>query len=840
MKHFYNLLAALALIFAALATHSALAYGAVAVGAIDNGAGSSDKLVIEFIVNQPNTGSPTSHIDAVRQACVDAGAPGNTGTGSDASCRGNTGASQRSQTLERQCFGVRAGTQYNPSQQTFNFGPFNLQIIRKNIVWNPNDPALNTDAKAIAAATQAVMDDNGFTSQNLIDLNDFDASVPNNTFVLCDTTPLTTCRAADVAVQGGTTCVFTHDSSTCTTNQYSDGDSCEPCGNINRAAGAAGANCGACLSGYTHASERNAGATMCEHDPDSCGENQFSDSGSCMGSCTDLNRATMAGGECGACQEFFTTDSSSTGTPSADLAGNHDACTFNPNACPNTARADTGEESCVSCSSESRQNRQTGDAATSCGDCLDTHAEDSNGVCMAKATCTGKQVPDSADPFMCADCGDNETNIDNVCACDANSIGEMGSCMACVNGTPNDDADACICDANHNQFANPGAADGCVPNAVCDAPNEILVDEDSRCEACGVNQAPDETGRACQCDSLSYSADGITECQICGDNQVSSEDRTSCMCATDFNDFVNRGMCVQNMDCGNDVATDEGSRCIAFSYIVDDTIEGSGTTEAPYELAFESTGDLQITVSAGGEDLTYSKSGGSDELQVSRDGVVSFTPESEVASGTYNIVIAAIDETTSAELSLYVNVATPVVVKPDSNLQIDNPAVKAAVIAAGLGLIMYIAVNDSVPLFSWTPSYAFNHNNGNTSYSLGSRWTATADNWNFYWQTATGGEEINYGSGVRYQNGLFYAAMDSDSNLEKTDLDISLTANKALGVWRFNGGYNLDAVLSETDTETQNRLNIAAQYTVDRWILSATANTDGETSAARVNYSYRF
>ena len=91
---------------------------------------------------------------------------------------------------------------------------------------------------------------------------------------------------------------------------------------------------------------------------------------------------------------------------------------------------------------------------------------------------------------------------------------------------------------------------------------------------------------------------------------------------------------------------------------------------------------------------------------------------------------------------------------------------------------MYIAVNDSVPLFSWTPSYAFNHNNGNTSYSLGSRWTATADNWNFYWQTATGGEEINYGSGVRYQNGLFYAAMDSDSNLEKTDLDISLTPTK--------------------------------------------------------------
>ena len=767
MKHFYNLLAALALIFAALATHSASAWGAFTA---DNNAGTA-------------IGEYGFVIDVATQAMAMSAAIANCklGGGDDTACETDV------TTFQNQCAGVTrsqsfagAGNNYLlglrptidgtnvPAGATFIGGVtavrnlFSFLDQQIAVQGSIQDPLRTYNGGTIIEAGERFICDNTCTAgeQPRTDPNIAGCSIPSAADCVGTNMPVfrdNMCQTED--------CTGTDDGILDTNTGRCDTDACSAANQVD-----SGATCGGCIAGYMEDTNDNNACKQLAN----CTGNQI------------------------------------------PIAGNLFACDM----CEANEQND-GNGVC---------------------ECVSGFAEDTedNNTCKQIASCTGNQAPNPDNMFVCIDCGDNETNIDNVCACDANSIGEMGSCMACVNGTPNDDADACICDANHNQFANPGAADGCVPNEVCDAPNEILINEDSACMACGVNQGPDETGRACQCDSLSYSADGITECQICGDNQVSSEDRTSCMCATDFNDFAERGMCVQNMDCGNDVATDEGSRCIAFSYIVDDTIEGSGTTETPYELAFESTGDLQITVSDSGNDLTYSKTGGSDELQVSRDGVVSFTPESEIASGTYNIVIAAVDETTSAELSLYVNVATPVVVKPDSDLQIDNPAVKAAVIAAGLGLIMYIAVNDSVPLFSWTPSYAFNHNNGNTSYSLGSRWTATADNWNFYWQTATGGEEINYGSGVRYQNGLFYAAMDSDSNLEKTDLDISLTANKAIGVWRFNGGYNLDAILSETDTETQNRLNIAAQYTVDRWILSATANTDGETSAARVNYSYRF
>ena len=143
--------------------------------------------------------------------------------------------------------------------------------------------------------------------------------------------------------------------------------------------------------------------------------------------------------------------------------------------------------------------------------------------------------------------------------------------------------------------------------------------------------------------------------------------------------------------------------------------------------------------------------------------------------------------------------------------------------------------------FHWTPSYAYDNDNGNISYSLGSRWTARTDNWRYYWQTAQTDGEFRYGSGVDYHNGIFAATMDSESNSDKTDLDLSLSATKAAGLWQFNGGYSLDAILSETaDSEMHNHLNIAARYSLDKWILSATANTDGDTTAAKINYSYRF
>ena len=183
-------------------------------------------------------------------------------------------------------------------------------------------------------------------------------------------------------------------------------------------------------------------------------------------------------------------------------------------------------------------------------------------------------------------------------------------------------------------------------------------------------------------------------------------------------------------------------------------------------------------------------------------------------------------------------VAVPAVKTPSSKTGIVLGLVVLGVYAANVFAAPAAA---EVAAINWTPSYAFRNNNGNISYSVGSRWTARTDNWRYYWQTTQSGGKFSYGSGMNYNTGIFAATMDSESDSDITDLDISLSATKAAGLWHFNGGYNLDARLSATEkTEMQNRLNIAARYSLDKWILSATANTDGERAAARINYSYRF
>ena len=53
------------------------------------------------------------------------------------------------------------------------------------------------------------------------------------------------------------------------------------------------------------------------------------------------------------------------------------------------------------------------------------------------------------------------------------------------------------------------------------------------------------------------------------------------------------------------------------------------------------------------------------------------------------------------------------------------------VVVVGLALWYFSSGGDDL---SWTPSYAFQNNNGNISYSVGSRWTATANDWDLYWQ----------------------------------------------------------------------------------------------------------
>ena len=177
----------------------------------------------------------------------------------------------------------------------------------------------------------------------------------------------------------------------------------------------------------------------------------------------------------------------------------------------------------------------------------------------------------------------------------------------------------------------------------------------------------------------------------------------------------------------------------------------------------------------------------------------------------------------------------------------DDDHQKTAALAAGIGLGvgaivlgLYYFVNDSPDIIIYEPGYSFSGYNDNLSYSLHNRWTATTDNWRFYWQANQTNDKFVYSSGMRYNNGILSAAMNSESEKDKTALDLQLSANKTVGLWNLGGGVNFDMQLSETDMDTQNRINAKIRYKMDKWILSADAKTNGKRATARINYIYRF
>ena len=351
-------------------------------------------------------------------------------------------------------------------------------------------------------------------------------------------------------------------------------------------------------------------------------------------------------------------------------------------------------------------------------------------------------------------------------------------------------------------------------------------------------------------------------------------------------------------------------------------IAGAGTEGAPYVVSDGSLGELKITVSVatGSGDYSYTPADDSTESVIDtealQDGVVAFNMESTtITTGVYTIAVMVSDEAVDEDgvlslsvptsqnagiqnfaaglqnivaavnlenhnkmIMIHVNVGVANVATNDDTLiattaessSNHKPIAVAGLFMAGIFLVNYL-YGWEIAKTNWTPSYAYRQDNGNIAYSIGSRWTTTADNMRFYWQQNVDNGKFIYGSGMSYNNGILAAAVNSESDSTITDMDLSLSANKTMGVWTLGGGYNFDMELSETesetknrvdisanytqnqwvlsaaamqihgtDTESQNRLNIAARYTVDKWILSANANTNGNKAAARINYSYRF
>ena len=332
----------------------------------------------------------------------------------------------------------------------------------------------------------------------------------------------------------------------------------------------------------------------------------------------------------------------------------------------------------------------------------------------------------------------------------------------------------------------------CEEIAECDADSEIR-NENNRCETCDFDKSPQNNECVCT-DENTLDVEGTcTRILECIGNQIRDPE-----------------MPTECMNCGDKTANEERNLCEAACTGDNEIKDGEGDCRTCESDSIPNEENTECLPNCSNHDEYKDTDGYCVQC---------------------NTGLVASDNNDSC-------VAVPAVKTPSSKTGVVLGLVVLGVYAANVFAAPAAA---EVAAINWTPSYAFRNNNGNISYSVGSRWTARTDNWRYYWQTTQSGGKFSYGSGMNYKTGIFAATMDSESDSDITDLDISLSATKAAGLWHFNGGYNLDARLSATErTEMQNRLNIAARYSLDKWILSATANTDGDRAAARINYSYRF
>ena len=475
-----------------------------------------------------------------------------------------------------------------------------------------------------------------------------------------------------------------------------------------------------------------------------------------------------------------------------------------------------------------------------------------DGNCAATCEDPDNEEANDADGVGCRstiDCGDNSGLITGTttCMCEENFAGADGmNCMACTvdNASPNENRTACECDSGFE-------GDGTTACTAIDCGDDSQLQADGKTCMCDANHiSPSGEGRDC-----------IFDADSCGSNsspQTDDDGNTMCVCAANYS--------------GEDGKNCQLAEIPAADFIfVGESGNTGKTATTPIVVAFAETTNSAITLmSSLTVDLTYTKDSGDDELIIT-DNVVSFNDSISVTAGMYSIFVAAAEADTApanivATISLYFSVSSAggigeIVSGRSSSSKIALGIASSAAVLMALYFISDVAYDN----MHWTPSYAFTNNNGNVSYSLGSRWTATADKWRFYWQQRIGDGEFVYGSGMRYSGKILAATMNSESNADKTDWALALSATKSLGKWNLGGGYNFDIEVSDTETDTQNRLNlsadvavdgwqlsaaathesqnrlnIAARYTVDKWILSANANTDGDEAAARINYSYRF
>ena len=517
---------------------------------------------------------------------------------------------------------------------------------------------------------------------------------------------------------------------------------------------------------------------------------------------------------------------------------------------------------------------QLANTENNCGECpTDTHAVVDVGgtdTCMEREVCDAtSEIQDTTNPLgcMCADtheqingvgdclakCGDNSNRIGTTCMCEANHSSPSGDGRNCIMDTADGETPAFTFSIDGDSLADTTAESRY--EIAADAVSDVAISINTT--LAGVTYEKDANSSP----ELQVSPAGIVSF-ITADSITAGAHDIFIAASQNQTIIATISLYLTVAEMMMTVGDDGDDETPEFTFSVGGDALQATVEDNQFIISMTAAANTAINIATTLADVSYAIiTESSSDVLVLNNGVVSFANPDSVAAGSYQFFVAARQNgTVIATIALFLTIAaadeetgegtdnSPQIAPPDILSPEGRSTDSVVIIGISSGMLVFMSyylLSEYVGQINWSPSYAFQHNNGNLSYSVGSRWTAAADNWRFYWQTnqngGDNGGEFRYGSGMQYQNGVFAAAMNSQSDKDTTDVGVSFSANQTAGLWQLNGGYNFGMQISNTEpTNSRNRLNLSARYVVDKWILSTNANSNGKTTTAKVNYSYRF
>ena len=139
---------------------------------------------------------------------------------------------------------------------------------------------------------------------------------------------------------------------------------------------------------------------------------------------------------------------------------------------------------------------------------------------------------------------------------------------------------------------------------------------------------------------------------------------------------------------------------------------------------------------------------------------------------------------------------------------------------------------------SFSPVAEYSYDDGLRRYQVGTRLDWQNDKWSAYWKATKSSNIANntdgfaFGSGAKWTGDIFSAAFNTSAIGNKSENNLSLSAEKIFGLWTLSPEYRLDYRTSESDKTLLHALSANAVWQGDKWTVRHSLGLSGESFAA--------